>query len=93
MEGQPMTQLERWLKQVKRVNLNKPVKTAYDIVYKVQCKTFEVAKQMTGQFHDAVPMPRLNQPPYCLRIKKQYRTPMMQDFRDQVAREVRRRRC
>ena len=61
------------------------------VIYEVQCYTSEVARNMTGD-HRQVTSTReafTQQPPFCLRVVKPYRTANTQAFRDKVAQEVR----
>lgn len=57
-------------------------------VYKAQCKTSAIAREITNNHYDAAPMESFFKPPFCLRILKPYRTQEMQDFRDKVAAQI-----
>lgn len=65
--------------------------SAYDVVRNAQVKTFSVARKLTNAHFDVTPGEMVTQPPFCLRIRGEYRTPEMQQFRDQVAMEARRK--
>jgi len=58
-------------------------------VYKVQCKTFSLARELANDYRNATPMDACMKPPFCLRVVKEHRLPSMQAFRDKVAREIR----
>ena len=58
-------------------------------VYRVQCHTCDIAKEITGNYSDVT---RVNMsqhyhfpPPFCLRLLRAFRTPSDQQFRDTVA--------
>lgn len=61
-------------------------------VYRTQCKTFAVARDISGIRADVSIGDAHLYPPFSLRVVKQHRTQAMQDFRDIVAGEVRRAR-
>jgi hypothetical protein len=56
-----------------------------DSVYKAQCKTFNIARELVGNFSNVSSINDSLKPPYCLRVVKEYRTAVMQQFRDDVA--------
>lgn len=58
--------------------------------YHAQCKTFALAKEMTGITANVTfTKTACLKPPHCLRIVPAYRTESMQAFRDSVAAEMR----
>lgn len=57
-------------------------------VYKTQCKTFLIAQELAGQFNNVSSINDSLKPPYCLRVVKKYRTIEMQQFRDNVAHQI-----
>jgi hypothetical protein len=57
--------------------------------YKAQCKTFTIAKELAGTISNVSSFNGAFKPPYCLRIVKKYRTPVMQQFRNDVAKMAR----
>ena len=58
-------------------------------VYKAQCKTSKIAREMlAGNFSDVSSINDSLKPPYCLRVVKEYRTVEMQQFRDNVAQYI-----
>lgn len=58
-------------------------------VYKTQCKTSKIAREMlAGNFSDVSSINDSLKPPYCLRVVKEYRTVEMQQFRDSVAQYI-----
>ena len=61
-------------------------------VYKVQCKTFTVAKELTGDFRNVSRINECYKPPFCLRLLPAYRTESVQAFRNAVAAELKLRR-
>ena len=61
-------------------------------VYKVQCKTYTVAKELAGDFRNVTRIDEYSQPPFCLRLLPAYRTEQVQAFRNAVATELKLRR-
>jgi hypothetical protein len=61
-------------------------------VYKVQCKSYTVAKELTGDFRNVSGIEEYIKPPFCLRLLPAYRTESVQAFRNAVAAELRLRR-
>lgn len=59
-----------------------------DSVYKAQCKTSKVAQELAGNFSNVSSINDSLKPPYCLRVLKEYRTIEMQQFRDNVAQQI-----
>ena len=59
-------------------------------VYKAQCKTFLIARELAGKFSNVSSINDSLKPPYCLRVIKEYRTAAMQQFRDAVAQNIKR---
>lgn len=59
-----------------------------DSVYKAQCKTSKVARELAGNFSNVSSINDSLKPPYCLRVLKEYRTIEMQQFRDNVAQQI-----
>lgn len=59
-----------------------------DSVYKAQCKTSKIARELAGNFSNVSSINDSLKPPYCLRVVKQYRTAEMQHFRDNVAQYI-----
>ncbi len=57
-------------------------------IYKTQCKTFLIAQKLAGQFNNVSSINDSLNPPYCLRVVKEYRTIEMQQFRDSVAQQI-----
>ena len=57
-------------------------------IYKAQCKTFKVARELAGKFSNVSSINDSLKPPYCLRIVKDYRTIEIQQFRDNVAQQI-----
>ena len=57
-------------------------------VYKSQCKTFKIAQKLAGQFNNTSSINDILKPPYCLRVVKEYRTVAIQQFRDNVAQQI-----
>ena len=43
-------------------------------VYKTQCKTFLIARELAGKFSNVSSINDSLKPPYCLRVVKKYRT-------------------
>lgn len=68
--------------------------TARYRVYRAQCATFQIAREITGDSREVTTVDEaLNpRPPFCLHVTPAYRTPETQAFRDLVAKEARRRR-
>jgi hypothetical protein len=64
--------------------------SAYDRVYNVQCKTFSIARELTGIVTDVTTGDGYYKPPFCLRLGKAYRTKQCQEFRNLVASIARR---
>ena len=61
-------------------------------VHKAQVKTFTVARELTGEFSDVTQGLASYRRPFSLRVVRKYRDQDAQDFRNEVAAEVRRRR-
>lgn len=61
-------------------------------LYKAQCKTFLIAKKLTGLLGNVSAIDASFNPPFCLRVVKEYRTTAMQGFRDNVAKIARHER-
>ena len=61
-------------------------------VYYAQCATYQVAKQLSRISGNVSPIESAYKIPFCLRIVKEYRTPAIQAFRDEVAREFKARK-
>lgn len=61
-------------------------------LFNAQCKTFAIAKELAGIYNNVAHINSSLKPPFCLRVVKQYRTPAMQAFRNEVAREMRKER-
>lgn len=59
-----------------------------DSVYKTQCKTFLIARELADNFSNVSSINDSLKPPYCLRVIKDYRTVGMQQFRDNVAQYI-----
>ena len=57
-------------------------------VYKAQCKTSKIARELAGNFSNVSSINDSLKPPYCLRVVKEYRTVEMQQFRDNVAQQI-----
>jgi hypothetical protein len=57
-------------------------------VYKAQCKTSKIARELAGNFSNVSSINDSLKPPYCLRVIKEYRTVEMQQFRDSVAQYI-----
>lgn len=75
------------------MNNNKyPDPWATTSVYKVQCKSYTVAKELAGDFRNVTRIDEYSQPPFCLRLLPAYRTNSVQAFRNAVAAELRLRR-
>ena len=70
-------------------NLHGPTHDQHSPVYKAQCRTFTLARQMTGNDATATHGSQAEKPPFCLRIVPAYRTARQQTFRDEVARQMR----
>jgi len=62
-------------------------------VFKTQCATFAIARQLTDDNRICTPISDSTKPPFCLRILKEHRTPEIQAFRNQVANEARKLRA
>ena len=58
-------------------------------VYNAQVKTFSIAKKLANDYRSVTGMDACMKPPFCLRIVAEHRTPSMQEFRNQVAKEAR----
>lgn len=54
-------------------------------LYKVQCKTYAIAMELTKNHSDVSSIEGAFKPPFCLRVVRAYRTKAIQDFRDKVA--------
>jgi hypothetical protein len=63
-----------------------------DSLYKVQCYTYSLAKELAGDKRNVSLLGEQGNPPFCLRMVKEHRTPKAQAFRDQVASVVRENR-
>ena len=61
-------------------------------VYKAQCATFKIAREITGDYRGVTHGEAACRPPFSLRIVQGMRSNAQQDFRDQVARATRQRR-
>ena len=61
-------------------------------VYKVQCKSYNVAKELAGDFRNVSGINECFKPPFCLRLLPSYRTESVQSFRNAVAAELKLRR-
>ena len=59
-----------------------------DSVYKAQCKTSKVARELANKFSNVSSINDSLKPPYCLRVVKKYRTAAIQQFRDNVAQYI-----
>jgi len=57
-------------------------------VYKIQCKTSKIARELANKFSNVSSINDSLKPPYCLRVVKEYRTAAMQQFRDNVAQQI-----
>ena len=66
-------------------------------VYKVQCYSVQIAKELTGNHSDVLRVDMSEHyhypPPFNLRLLKPFRTLADQQFRDQVAANVREQRA
>ena len=69
-----------------------PAEPWHTPLYLAQVFTYRIAKDLTGDFRDVTRWGEHAKPPHCLRLRRAYRTPDVQAFRDTVAREARKRR-
>jgi len=70
-------------------NLHGPTHERTSAVYWAQCQTFALARRLTGNAANVTHGSQAENPPFCLRIVRTYRTPAHQAFRDEVARQMR----
>ena len=68
--------------------------TARYRVYRAQCATFQIAREITGDAREVTTLDEAlsPRPPFCLHVAPAYRSTATQAFRDLVAKEARRRR-
>jgi len=57
-------------------------------VYKAQCKTSKIARELAGNFSNVSSINDSLKPPYCLRVVKEYRSIEIQQLRDSVAQYI-----
>ena len=69
-----------------------PAEPWHTPLYLAQCFTFRIATSLAGDFRDVSTWEERLAPPFCLRLRRAYRGPTAQAFRDTVAREARRAR-
>ena len=66
-----------------------PAEPWHTPLYLAQVFTYHIAKRITGDFREVTQWGEHRRPPHCLRLRRAYRSPAAQAFRDTVAREAR----
>jgi len=69
-----------------------PAEPWHTPLYLAQVFTCRIAARITGDARNVCSMDEIHNAPFCLRLRRAYRTPAVQAFRDTVAGEARKAR-